>query len=186
MSISRKFYVIYLTLPPYVVGRFQDTTLLQDEHLLKLDEWVGRGKEWKLIYKATRDGFEGKDFHKACDGKGENLGVIRSENGYLFGWWTPLSWQSIGDYASDASTFLFMLTNPARVPAKYKVKDAEYALLFNSSCGPFFGFFDLWCNGKGGLTQFPQYYEDTTGRGNETFTGNQVFKVSEMEVFVPL
>ena len=112
------------------------------------------------------------------------MGVIRSENGYLFGWWTPLSWQSSNGYGSDASTFLFTLTNPAGVPAKYKVKSAGSALYFSSSIAPNFGAYDLECKGKAGSTKFPFFYEDTTGRGKETFTGNEHFQVSEMEVFV--
>ena len=114
--------------------------------------------------------------------------VIRCDEGYLLGWWTPLSWQSPSSscFGADASTFVFTLTNPAGVPAKYKVKYAEYALYFSASFGPTIGVSDLGCNGKAGWTYFPQDYEDMTGRGRETFTGNYEFQVSEIEVFLPL
>ena len=173
-------------------GNFNESILLPREHQQRLTEWIGIMKKWKLVYKASRDGFGAKDFHKACDGKGENLGVIKSANGsYLFGWWTPLSWQSQGDWQSDTSTFIFTLTNPAGVSAKYKNKDSRYAIYNNAAYGPHLGGgSDIYVpdnsNVNDGYTNFPHSYEDTTGRGNATFTGNANFKVSELEVFVPV
>ena len=93
-----------------------------------INGWIGIKKNWNLIYKATRDGFAASDFHRTCDGKGENLGVIRSANSYLFGWWTPLSWSSSAGYVKDASTFIFTLTNPAGVPEKYRNIDSSRAI----------------------------------------------------------
>ena len=166
--------------------------MLQLEQQKKLHEWVAIRKRWQLVYKATRDGFGGTDFHRTCDGKGENLGVIKSSNGFLFGWWTPISWKSTGsiyEYTADASTFIFTLTNPADVPAKYKIKDARYALCHYSTFGPTLGNgHDIYVpnnsNTNAGCTNFPDSYDDTTGRGNNTFTGNRNFTVSEIEVFL--
>ena len=173
------------------VDYFPGSVLLQGEDQQRLHEWVGIRKDWKLVYKATKDGFFAKDFHKACDWKGENLGIIRSENGYLFGWWTPYSWQSSGNYVSDSKTFIFTLTNPAGLPAKYTIYLSQNTIFAHSSYGPVLGCgndilvpdsFDV----NDGWTNFPGSYEDTTGRGQLTFTGNSKFKVIEIEVFVPL
>ena len=170
-----------------VVDNFPGSTLLQVGQQEKLHEWVGVPKSWKLIYKASRDGFLASDFHSMCDGKGENLGVIKSDNGYLFGWWTPISWKSSNAFAIDASTFIFTLTNPAGVPAKYKNKDASCAVYDGSSCGPKLGNCDIhvWNTPTDSHTTFPTCYEDTTGRGPATFTGSGNFQVSDLEVFVP-
>ena len=35
------------------------------------------------------------------------------------------------------------------------------------------------------FTHFPFSFEDTTGRGENTFTGSIMFRTSEIEVFVP-
>ena len=119
--------------------------------------------------------------------------IIKSLNGsYLFGWWTPLSWESSGDWTSDASasTFIFTLTNPAGVPAKYRNIKSQYAIRRLSNYGPLLGNgHDIHVPDKSnitdGYTNFGSGYEDTTGRGDNTFTGNYNFKVSDLEVFVP-
>ena len=168
--------------------------MLLGEHERKLHEWIPLTKEWKLIYNATRDGFRASDFHRMCDGKGENLGVIKSSNGFLFGWWTPLGWKSPSswEYAADASTFIFTLTNPAGVSATYKNKQPQYALYHYAGYGPAFGHgcdiivSDNSNSNTNSYTNFPRSYEDTTGRGNATFTGNRNFQLSELEVFVPV
>ncbi len=38
-----------------------------------------------MIYKATRDGFEYKEFHKRCDYKGKTIFILKSEFGKTFG-----------------------------------------------------------------------------------------------------
>ena len=38
-----------------------------------------------LIYRASRDGFEGSQFHAKCDNKQNTLVIIKSENGNVFG-----------------------------------------------------------------------------------------------------
>ena len=152
-------------------------------HQIKLQEWVGIRK-WKLVYRATRDGFATSDFHRQCDGKGENLGVIRSQAGsYLFGWWTPLSWNSQGRYVADASarTFIWTLTNPAGLPAKYNIKPSltQNAIFGNPSYGPILGYghdivvYDKSNTNDDSHTNFPHTFEDTTGRGSNTFTGSK-------------
>ena len=122
-----------------VVVNTMGSALLTADQQKQLDEWIGEHKDWRLIYKASRDGFRASDFHRMSDGKGENLGVIKSSNGFLFGWWTPLGWKSAYDWATDASTFIFTLTNPAGIPAKYKNIQPELALNYNTGQGPILG-----------------------------------------------
>ena len=173
------------------MNSFHESTLLTSNQQQRLNERLGVTKNWKLVYRASQDGFGARDFHKACDGKGENLGVIKSLNGsYLFGWWTPLSWSShsSGEFVGDASTFIFTLTNPAGVPAKYTNKDSSRAIFNYIGDGPTLGYSDIAVPDKSNVTDaetsFPRSYEDTTGRGDKTFTGNRNFIVSELEVFV--
>ena len=121
------------------------------------------------------------------------MGLIKSANGYLFGWWTPISWESStrGKYAAAPSTFIFTLTNPAGVPAKYNTVGPQNALYYHANYGPVLGWFDILVNDNSNSntnsnTNFPHVYGDSTGRGKNTFTGNFRFQVSELEVFVPV
>ena len=48
----------------------------------------------KLLYKASRDGFEYSDFHSRCDNKGPTICLIKSEHEKTFGGFTNLNWNS--------------------------------------------------------------------------------------------
>jgi hypothetical protein len=47
----------------------------------------------KLLYRGTDDSFDVSAFHLKCDDKGPTLTIARnSENGVIFGGFTPISW----------------------------------------------------------------------------------------------
>lgn len=51
-------------------------------------KWIGksgRNKQWNLLYRATRDGFDAKDFHRVCDNQGPTITILRSKQRRLFG-----------------------------------------------------------------------------------------------------
>lgn len=54
-----------------------------------------------LLYKASRDGWKGTDFHKNCDNQGWTLVVVQSENNNIFGGFTKENWDSTNCYKSD-------------------------------------------------------------------------------------
>lgn len=68
-------------------------------------------KQWRLIYKASKDGFSSQNFHNFCDNQGETITVIKSSNGYIFGGYNPVNWTSSSVYTNDMKTFLFSLVN---------------------------------------------------------------------------
>ena len=47
------------------------------------------GEKWRLLYRATRDGFGAKDFHQKCD-HFEN--TLKSTSGNVFGGFTSMAW----------------------------------------------------------------------------------------------
>jgi len=89
------------------------------------------------IFTATRDGWEGEDFHRFCDGKGPTLCLIRSTRNYLSAGFTSVAWSSPEEYAhaEDASAMVFALTNE---PKMYKVNNAQMAVMHGSASGPWF------------------------------------------------
>lgn len=42
-------------------------------------------KSWKIIYRASRDGFSSNTFHQFCDNKGPNIVIIKTSLGAIFG-----------------------------------------------------------------------------------------------------
>ena len=47
---------------------------------------------YKLLYRASRDGFGAKDFHWKCDGIGYTLIIIKTKSGKRFGGFTEDEW----------------------------------------------------------------------------------------------
>ncbi|CAF3069305.1 unnamed protein product, partial [Rotaria sp. Silwood2] len=71
-------------------------TLLCADYQMRLNDFYGNGKQkWELIYKATRDGFGGEDFHRSSDSEGPTMTIIQTvSGGYLFGGYAETSWTS--------------------------------------------------------------------------------------------
>ena len=49
--------------------------------------------EWRLLFLASRDGFEAEAFHSKCDNKGPTVTIVKSGE-YIFGGFTEVSWRS--------------------------------------------------------------------------------------------
>ena len=69
-----------------------NTQLVSQQYDSYLKEWVGDYK-WKLIYRASEDGYSGESFHEYCDDRGPTLIIIKSSGGWLFGGYTTKSWK---------------------------------------------------------------------------------------------
>ncbi|CAF3422717.1 unnamed protein product [Rotaria socialis] len=172
---------------------FPDGTLLQSQHKKILNQFYHKiYQRWELIYKGSRDGFHADAFHSRCDNEGATITIIQSDQNYLFGGYTSVSWTSNGGYKTDPTAFLFTLTNPHNIqPTKYPIKSdkEDEAVCHNSSYGPRFGKGTDISAGNGGTsrhsqyTNFPTTYSDTTEKGDTTFTGAKTFTLLEIEVF---
>lgn len=168
-------------------------TLLSVEQKAKLSEFCGNTQQkWELLYKASRDGFDANTFHNRCDNKGRTITIIQSTKNYLFGGYTSVPWTSLGNYAVDSNAFLFTLTNPFNnPPTKYPIAgfNTQAAVYHHNAYGPTFGNnYDLHvCSNSNSInssyTNFPSTYMDTTGQGNNTFTGSPNFMTTDIEIF---
>ena len=64
-----------------------------EEHQQSLKGWLPTDLEgeWRLLFRASRDGFASETFHWKCDNKGPTVTVVKS-GGYIFGGFTEKSW----------------------------------------------------------------------------------------------
>ena len=160
-----------------------------------LSEWCGT-KVFGLIYRGTRDGFSGSNFHKACDKKGKTLVLVKSNTNHVFGGFASTRWNSSGLRRRAPGSFIFTLTNMYETqPTKFHLKndrDKSAVCHYGTGYGPVFGGgHDLLmysnCNtNTGSYSNFPYAYEDTTGKGSSIFSGStdsNHFNVQEIEVF---
>jgi len=98
------------------------------------------GRRLSLAYKASVNGWSAYDFHNRCDDKGPCVVYATTDDGYSFGAFNPLGWQSDDDYKSSPKAFLFFCPpqggNPQRLE---KIGGPEAALFDYARSGPHFG-----------------------------------------------
>lgn len=140
-------------------------------------------------YFIIRDGLSSRAFHEKCDKKGPTLCVVQVGD-YLFGGFNPDFWSSPQKSVSlfNSSSFLFTLTNPHNIPpTQYWLKkeskvsiiqDKEHMIRFGAG----WEMSVIW-NRTCYTNDFPNSYEDTTGKGQNTFTGSYRNLVTELLVF---
>jgi hypothetical protein len=177
----------------YFVGepaKFVESTILSSfPPILKEFE----GKTWRLLYRGTRDGFRSSNFHTKCDGQSNTLTVILTTQGYIFGGFSPIAWDSSSGYRPDKTrkSFLFSLKNPRNSEPKiFPISNSQSSICCSSSYGPIFGggndiyIGDNCDQGAHSGTRFGHSYTNDTGiAGNQVFAGQSNFQVKEIEVF---
>jgi Txe/YoeB family toxin of Txe-Axe toxin-antitoxin module len=170
---------------------FYGGTLLTLEHQIQLNQFYGnQNQKWRLIYKATRDGFTANDFHRCSDGKGPTLTLIQSTDEFLFGGYTAINWNKrTKGWTNDKTAFIFTLINPYNIiPTKYTINQNGQDAVFSGGNGPVFGSIDIHINSNSNRNNqnyimFPRSYHDTTGKGHGTFTNTDVFSTLDIEVY---
>ena len=173
------------------------------EELLQMKELNGRN--WALLYRASRDGFRAYDFHSRCDGFESTLTIVKSKNGNIFGGYTTIQWKSIdydedNGYEYDNSAFIFSLVNKENRPLifEHTTKTVEMytrgSVLSSLKRGPIFGGgHDLYiCDRSNiiknsysnlGLTFTHPDYPHGSKKSSTILAGIQFFLVNEIEVF---
>ena len=61
------------------------------EYLEQLQQWLHDEIDWRLCYRASRDGWRSRDFHSRCDFKGPTVTLIKAGY-YIFGGYSDIPW----------------------------------------------------------------------------------------------
>ena len=164
----------------------QSSGIIKDDLFKQLNIWINPSKSLKfdLIYTASLNGDNAKDFHNYCDGKGPSLILCEEKYGHVFGAYLTVPFSSDNKVHYDDKAFLFSLTNKKKFPIKIK----EQAVCHYESSGPFIGKnddADLGIRNK--CLQYPNYqchpnsYEFKT----KDLIGTEIpFFLIEYEVFL--
>ena len=88
------------------------------------------GREWKLLYRATENGFSASDFHSKCDGLPNTFTAVKAANGDIFGGFTSRAWSSNSGWIYNTTGFVFSLINNEE-----EIFDCNESYN-NMSCGP--------------------------------------------------
>ena len=111
----------------------------QMTQLMQLCQFSSEQK-WKLLYRASRDGYSSAQFHSKCDKKLNTLVLIKSNNGNVFGGYTLQEWSHpTYGYKNDPNAFIFSLINKDNKPLVMKCSKPDQAIYCSYVCGVTFG-----------------------------------------------
>lgn len=152
--------------------------------------------EWRLLYRASEDGFGSSKFHGKCDLKSNTLAIIKSTSGWIFGGYTDASWDQSNTYKVDSNAFLFSLTNRECQPVCLPIIPGKESLAIHGSAvsGVRFGggadliIADNSHNNSNSFTNLGHTYKHPTYShgSNEAkcfFAGTYNFQVAEIEIY---
>jgi len=92
------------------------SSMWQEEKIMEWLASVGKTSKPNLLFRASRDGWDASGFHRLCDGKGATVTVMKGIDGYIFGGYTDVAWESvgvdswdgIGEYKSSVDSFFLV------------------------------------------------------------------------------
>merc|ERR1712228_601663 len=99
----------------------------------ELHQMIGKQRniyptEWKLLYRASRDGYKIKDCHPKCYSHPNVVLIVQSEKGNVFGGFTQIGWDlnaKTDEYRSDPDAFLYLIRSKSQNKKHeiFKIKD---------------------------------------------------------------
>eukprot|EP00957_Ditylum_brightwellii_P013821 1041749-Ditylum_brightwellii.AAC.1 len=171
-----------------------ESSILSQAQVGIINNWLNEDacdSDIKLLYRASRDGWQLPRFHDKCNNQGPTLTVVCSTGGFIFGGFCDTPWSCESGYKASPKAFLFTIKcYSGLAPTKMKLKEEklEKAVYHSRSYGPSFGDdLNVRCevdsNSKGD-TSIGECYELPRGQKGDTFlTGSQYFDALEVEVF---
>lgn len=175
---------------------FYDSNILNKSlklELIKLCD-IKLKENWRLIYRATTDGFSSTAFHNKCDGIANTLTIVKTLQSNIFGGYTEAAWSQINSHVSDANAFIFSLVNKDKKPILMKCSNAASAIFCGSTYGPTFGeghdFYiahnsnlNTYSLSNLGFTYKHPQYANGTNSAKLFLAGSFNFQTSEIEVY---
>ncbi|RNA41458.1 TLDc domain-containing [Brachionus plicatilis] len=115
-----------------------ESEIISDEQFKKLMksqlvsmQLNGNFQTWKLLYRASRDGFDACSFHQKCDLHSNTLTIICTDTLRIFGGFTGSTWSSdANQFKSDPYAFLFGLNNDSNNNKIIKCSDEKNAIYY--------------------------------------------------------
>jgi len=171
-----------------------DSVIIKSEENNKFFSLINEKGKWKRLYRASSDGFQITRFHAKCDGIPNTLTIIKSTLGYVFGGFSPLSWDQSGAFKNDKNAFIFSFLNASNKPCKINCTNPTNSIYCHSSYGPTFGGgHDIYIanNSNQNSTSYSNLchsyaltgYTNATTQADSFLAGAYNFQVTEIEVF---
>ncbi|CAB4417835.1 unnamed protein product [Rhizophagus irregularis] len=131
-----------------------DSKIITSQHAELILKWINRleitdklasSYEFKLLFRASRDGHSPKKFHEICDNISRTVTIIKVEDSNeILGGYNPVEWRSDESFGTTKDSFIFSFTND-RIENYIlsRVVNEKNAICNYSVYGPLFGGSDL-------------------------------------------
>jgi len=169
-SIYNDINSIYSEIKKVKTNEFDSLILKEsnrvNEFIRKIYEWSGYNN-MKLLFRGTRDGITGNNFHNKCNNQGPTISLFKNDKGNIFGGYASIDWTSCNKWKSASNSFIFSLTNiHGTEPTKFPNSNSSYSIFDHSNYGPRFGddIYPLNAGSSSG-SDFPYSYQDILGKG---------------------
>jgi len=103
---------------PYAFLSLVSELKLDSKQVADLDPvgvWLKKPvRNWKLLYKWTKDEKTNVAWYRACAGKGPTVTVVRTKDGHVFGGYAHISWLSLNsgyEWKESMESFIFSITD---------------------------------------------------------------------------
>eukprot|EP00347_Sterkiella_histriomuscorum_P011049 403373945 len=150
-------------------------------------------KQYSLLYKGSRDGFNYERLHQLCDNEGPTVTFIQSELGLVFGGYTsiPLTKPNITTQIRDEDAFIFSLSKRS---THRQIQNSQYGVQHHKNFLFAFGGSDICihdnCNKNmysksnlGHTYSPPSDFKYDSNEAKSYLAGNERFQVLEIEVY---
>ncbi|PKC08946.1 hypothetical protein RhiirA5_416302 [Rhizophagus irregularis] len=188
-----------------------DSKIINSKDAALIASWINKKRtpyhykslpfKFKLIYRASRDGFGINKFHNNCDNKGSTVVVFKVRNSKeIIGGYNPLEWRSVKTEENETSSllshnqdfynnynykcktsnsFIFSLTNQ-KIPILSRISSKEEAIVWCRNKGPCFGLQDLCIKP---LSNVGVICESRQHSYEKKIINREIFEIEEYEVF---
>ncbi|CAG8663899.1 27503_t:CDS:2, partial [Racocetra persica] len=196
-------------------GPIFDSVLMDNQHVCALASWIDNESgyydrttnpyNFKLLLRATRDGFDPTTFHNLCDNKGATIMVSKlSSTRQLIGGYNPLYWSPLpeisenssiasasspnnnstsgGSWWKTSSGFLFSFNDLDFKIAR--VQRPQYAVYYDRKYGPGWGYSgDLIIKDSGSIYNSQKSMTYPEASKFFPYTTSSEYDIDEYEVF---
>jgi len=119
---------------------FMNSSILTRNEGISLTQMLNYPTDAKLIYRATRDGFNSSSFHSKCDRISNTVTIIKTTSNSVFGGFTSAAWTHYNEHIYDANAFIFSLRRLGyQNKQRLNVTSSSNALFGYYYYGPIFG-----------------------------------------------
>ena len=121
---------------------FTPSKIISQREMKLISSWINPNKTFTftLLYRGSVDGDSPYIFHSKCDNKGATVTLISTRNGWRFGGYSDVSWESNfqtykWDYKNSTNAFIFSIS----LKKKYNILREKFAIFCYERYGPTFG-----------------------------------------------